>query len=351
MFINFLNRIVYFFLNFKPRVLGYKNFIIAKNEILNIKKSNKKICLIYDLKTNPISIGNYCLMVFFARYLSIKGYQIYISIIESKKYKVSKKEIIEKKYIFKFFYKIPQILVKKNLIEVKFLSWNEALKNINDNKLYVFLKKIAYRRKLSPVVLINSILNNFALSDNKKFFENFLIDEKIFKNFTNKKIEIFKKEKYISILFRYDRHNPSRNTKKIEIIKIYNILNLKFPNIKILIISDYKGCIIAKNFLKNKKNVFFTSDFSLSIYSHIYMQLKSIICIASHNSGGMLTWHYFSKCKFCFVNYMGITVRLKYNHYYLKDKIHPWWNKKQIFKTTNNLDDLINLIKNFNLGF
>ena len=347
MLMSFLKKIKYFFLNLKPRIIGYKNIIISKKEVFNLKKSNKKICLIYDLKTNPVSIGNYALVIFFARYLSLKGYKIYISIVQTKNYKQSKREIKSKRYIFKFFEQLPKILIKKNLKQIKFLDWDEIENNIEKHRLHVLLKEICYKRILPMAAFINSIINIFTLGDEGKFFKKFLIDENTFIKFSNKKIENFKKKKYISILFRYDKFNPSRNTQKREIIEILNSINLKFPKVKLLIISDNEGCLKAKEFLKNKKNIFYSKDLSSSIFSDIFLQLKSALCVACHNSGGMLTWPYFSKNKFCFTNYMGLHARLKYNHYYKTNKIHPWWNNNQVFKTSMNHKILINLINNY----
>jgi len=342
-----LIRIKYFFANLKPRILGYKNLLISNNEISNLQKSNKKICLVYDLKTQPVSMGNYAQLIFFARYLSIKGYKIYIYIIKNKSLKQSKREIESKKYLFEFFNNLPKILIKKNLMQIKFFNWDQAVKNIEDNKLYVFFKKKTYERKLSPNNYVNSALINLSLGEEKKFFNKFLISDKTFKKFSNKKIKNFKKKKYVTILFRYDRYNPVRNTKKNEIIKIFRSINLKFPHLNIMIISDKQGCMKAKKFLKNKKNIFYSKDFSSSVYSDIYLQLRSDFCVASNNSGGMALWHHFSNRNFCFSNYMGLHVRLKYNYYYQTHKIFPWWNSKQRLRTSIHLKDLINLIDSY----
>ena len=39
----FLKKIKYFFLNLKPRIIGYKNLIISKKEVFNLKDKFERI--------------------------------------------------------------------------------------------------------------------------------------------------------------------------------------------------------------------------------------------------------------------------------------------------------------------
>jgi len=228
------------------------------------------------------------------------------------------------------------------------LKWEEAIYKIKKQKLHVLFKDIAYQRKYSVQSFLFYLFNKLVIKENFFFLNKFLLNEKTFKDFSNKKIINFTKKNYLSVLFRMDKFNPLRNSKKYEIIKICDCLKKKFPKKNILIISDESGCQKAKKILKNKKNIFFSKDYSRSVFSDIYLQLKSDICFASHLSGGMLTWHFFSKKKFCCTHNMGVRDILRYRVYCKKNQNHSWWHKKQLFLNSSKLDDLLNLIKKTN---
>ena len=292
-----------------------------------------------------MAVGNFTYLVLFARYLSNKGFKIYFYLITNKTIcGQSNKEVNKKKYIFEFMNALPKLLIKKNLRSFEILDWRKATNKFKNRKHYILFEDLVYRREGFTSHLFY-LLNKLVVNENRKFIDKFLLTEKDFKKFKNKKINNFIKKRYISVIFRSDKFNILRNTGKKEINKICKSIKKKFPEKNILLISDKVGCQNAKKFLNNQKGIFFSMDYSNSIFSHIFLQLRSDICIASHNSGGMLTWHFFSKKIFCCSHYMGTTFKLAYNAYYKLNQNHSWWHKKQLFLPSVKLNDLTDLIK------
>ena len=341
------------------KIIWCKNFLINNREIYKINKliknSNKEIVVAYDLLCNPPAIGNFTYILMFVKYLVMKKKKIKFYIIKGNYQGDQGKVFIGKKlknYLF-LVKKLKNIIFAKNLFKIEICDWSSFNKQVirdKSNRYILFEKYVKKRERFSQ--RFEPLKIHFLQKENAKFINRYLLKSSDFSKYSNTKIKNFIKKKYISLIIRNDpKIALTRNVTKKYFLKIYKSLKKKFNGYNILIVSDNLGCQTIKKYQKTYKlkKIYYCKSYSKNIFSDIYMQLKSSACFSGHKTGGMVTWPFYSKLPFCIVNYISPNLLKKNWEYYKVDKLYPWWNKNQIYKNSNQVEDLILKINEYKI--
>ena len=198
----------------------YKKLIIIKSRY-HIKKkskiylnkfekiSNKKLWLVYDFKTSPISYGDSMHLIILSRYLSLKFNKIIIYYITGElrnDYIEEKSQYNDRDIFNKFHKKLFELTnkLKKNNCEIKNGSWEEFSKIVKDDK-FIINNYIFEKNKIMNRISIYKdffLYINFLLFFDKEKLDDTIFDFKKIK-IDNNKFKNFKNKKYISFHCRF----------------------------------------------------------------------------------------------------------------------------------------------------
>jgi hypothetical protein len=206
-----------------------KNILYYNIEYLKLKyflDQKKVLNIVYDLSCQSLSVGNFAIQLFFARYFYLKNIKIRIFIINDKiNSDHNVRSLKEKKLYYQIFLLLSKVVISSNLIKIKFCSWENFFNEISKKSFYknnyiLKKKKILCRKPTNLGYLINKL----TFCENNKFMSRFLFDKKNFYRFCSKKVLFFKNKKYISLIVRYDK--KIANGKKQSISRNVNKSNL-----------------------------------------------------------------------------------------------------------------------------
>ena len=265
--------------NKQRKISKKKSKLFLNNYKYNL---NKKIWLIYDFKSSPISIGDVMHLILIARYMAFKFHEVQICfIIEElrKEYYSEKSEYLDEKIFSNFFENLEDIinllkfdnisLTKKNWIQFKNLINTKDFFKLN----YIYdYDKIINRHPNYTTYFID--LNFLLFYDNKNIHH--ILFNKKQKNFKKIKISNFKLTKFVTFHCRYTIEGDIRNLTKKEFLYLSKFLREKFIDHDILIVSDKIGCDYFKE-ISSELNfkIYFSKDFTNSYVEDGYLILLS----------------------------------------------------------------------------
>ena len=337
---NILSRANFYF---SSRFKRFLNIFQNEREIKNIKKNldKKEFILVWNSELEPWSLGNFVVFLSLGRYFTVKNKKISIYFIISNKNR--RDSNYPKKKLLQWFKTLSKIFFGKNLLKFKILNKKNFLKVEYSKDSFLIFENLV-KKNIRVGTKIPYVINFLAKTENKNFRSKLLINEKLFKPYTNKKIDKFIKKKYVCLLVRAAKKNiNSRNTSKNACIGSVKKIYEKFKGYNILIISDKHGCKKAKKYINNKiKNVFYCKDFSPTLYSDIFLQLSSRLTIASHFAGGILTLSWVSSKPYLTSTYYSPRLRIET----ADPKPYFYWGKeyKQFEQTSIDIEDFYKLI-------
>ena len=297
-----INIYTFFFFNLanvkviKKLIIKYKSQKIIK---VISKKKNKKIIFFYDCKVSPSTIGDYFYFLILVKIFILQGFNVKICLIigEYRNSWYIKNNSVEKESKNLIKYKIDylinfsnQILNKKANIELK------EFKNLDFHQLkkkyYIYNMKSVQKR--NPIYRESFLTCNYILS---KLGKTFVKKTFVKKNINFKINKTFKKNKFVTILCRYNPNKPKgRNLNVNEFKNVIKSISDKFKGYKIFVISDKVGCDYFKKISKqNNFKISFSKDYSNSILEDIQIVLNSKFCLSLKGGGGMTNILIFSE--------------------------------------------------------
>ena len=285
-----------------------------------IENKEKKILnIVFDFQTNNPTFGEYVWIMFFAKYLKLKKKKINIILIDDYS-KNSDFQSLPKNNILLFkkeLTKITYLFLKKKF--VVYSNFKEFNLDFNDKKHEILFSFFIFKRLSIHSYFIR--LMNLLMSNEKKIF----INKMLLKTENTRLTKKFKKLKpYIAWHIRKNEKWGSYNNNKNEILKIIKYLKLQKSNYKILIVSDKKTCIWARNILKNYKNVYFTDKISNG-----YVNSASAVINSDYffqfKAGGMTPIAYMTNVPYKIVSYFNPLDRA-----FSKNKAVSWQQNNQI---------------------
>jgi hypothetical protein len=367
----FLYNFLYKFFRFIiVRTVGLKNILYYNIEYLKLKyflDQKKVLNIVYDLSCQSLSVGNFAIQLFYARYFSLKNFKIKIFIINDKiKSDHNNRNSKEKNLYYKMFLLLAKATISSNLIQLKICAWesfiDETLKrNFYKNNYIIEKKKILSRKVTRFAYLINKL----TFQESNKFMSKYLFDKFSFYSFCSKRIKSFKNKKYISLIVRYDKkiatgknNSISRNINKNNLLSTIDAINVKFPNDKIFIVSDSDGCKKAKNFLKKyrksiDKKIYYSKDYTVSIIEDIFILINGKCIILNPYGGGTLEYARMSKTPFFFTNHFSKILLIKSKEFYNRHSRAYWWNgphNSQVHINSYKLDDFLYGLKEYKIN-
>jgi hypothetical protein len=263
-------------------------------EVIRLNKkliSNKAeyIYIIYDNNISPPAHGDFMNMFMLARFYSKKGFNTcFVTIIQENNFWKNFSDNAIQRFL-DFQNKCFKSFDSENISTYSY-RW--------DDFFYLFYKKdkiILFEdnvfNKLPIVKNAFNFLNLLTKNENSLFLDSWRL-----KSFFNNNIESFSKQDYITCNIRYSNILPELNNSENQVIEIYNFLSNKFPNNKILILSDKIGTDFVREIAcKEKFKLYYSKDIqgndsyiddaNLVLGSRFYFQLSG---------GGMSTVAFFS---------------------------------------------------------
>lgn len=308
--------------------------------ILNCLEQNNfdTVLIVYDMKVSAPTFGDFMYLVMVARFFITIGKKVKFIIIDSDFREDTLKaypDHDERKKLVTKFKELPEVLLDSKNCDIQILHWNDFYEFIKEQEseiLCLFKDKIKIRE---PIYIHSFNLCNLLASYLKNGqINNFLLNKE---EIASKVRVKFPQSPYITWACRYSiKWSFERNINEIEFINIYNLLQNKFPNKQIMVVSDEIGCSYFKKISqKNNLSCLFSKDFSdtfmgdcaLVIGSDYFFQLRG---------GGIATAAIYSTVPYY------IIVGTVHEKVWKKKGIALWSHENQIFKTSTNgmLDDL-----------
>ena len=314
------NVINFIILTLKNKLRYFSVYLYYKNNIEKIARyKNQIICIVCDNRISNPTYGDFLYFAYLARYFVLKGIKVKFIFLEDnnkkwKKYLPDKEIINFKKEQIILINKIGKI-EKKNIY---FYTYKDLLKIRSNKYKIIFKDKVFSNIQIFDRLL--DFLNIVISSENKKFLQKFLLNKKEFN--TPKKILQIKP--YISWHLRYNKKWGNYNNSEQEIKVIFNKLNSKFKNKKIIIISDYDGCNFAKKILKKNKNIYYSKDVTTNFFEDMILLVNSDFYF-QYKAGGIYNVALFST-----VPYKVIAFPSPFNEAWNKEKFVSWQLKTQL---------------------
>ena len=317
--INFLILVIKNKLRFISVYIYYKIFL--KKIIIS---KNKNIYIVCDNKNNNPTFGDFLYYAYLTRYFVLKKIKIKFFFLEDenhewKKYLTNKEIKNFKKEQLYLVNKIGKIK-KENII---FTSFKNFSKNISSETEIIFRKQIYSNIKIFDRLL--DLLNIVINTEDKKFLKKFLLDKKEFQ----KPNKIHKIKPYITWHVRFNKKWGNYNNSASELKFIFNKLQQRFKDKKIVIISDHEGCKFARKIFKKYKKIFYCKDITNNFFEDIILLINSDFYF-QYKAGG-----FFNVASFSSIPYKVIAWRSPFNEPWSKKKFVSWQLKTQFREHKN----------------
>ncbi|MDG1713741.1 MAG: hypothetical protein P8H21_07780 [Woeseiaceae bacterium] len=256
------------------------NEIALKELELLLKTKHKKVTLVWDCLSSPVTYGDFIDFCMFARYVKSINYEI-IFYIAADKFRndwnavypnLERKEwfLNELKSIGEYFLDGTKINIQKKFSEINLdrkYSYTPFLKNIcSRSDPHVF----KYATLMTEIQQIRMPSQEFLL-----------------KSYNRE--QLFNIENYITWHIRGSSvHSSAEDEKPEDILEFYKIISSS-TDLPILVISSHGALPYLKNILGNKNNVFFSKDSHKGFLSDVKLIMGSKLYIQC-GWGGMWTF-------------------------------------------------------------
>ena len=264
---------VFIFRNFqKIKYLKIQTYLKIQFFIFNIYTlKNRKFNIVYDYSNSPPTNGDFIVFLMLVKFLTTKKIKLNFYIIKDEfREDWLLLDASEKNELLKNHNKFIKILLDKKICNIKYLTWKQfkVIKNINFFNTFLYLNVVNRKNCYSQSINFLNFFNFDKYQDRK-----FLLSRKLFFDY------IFKKklpENFITFHARYQKNWQSfRNLTISEFDIIVENLTKKFPNYKIIVVTDKHGANYFKNNSKGSSNLSFSKDYSNSFYGDALLVLSS----------------------------------------------------------------------------
>ena len=319
------NIINFIILTLKNKIRYFSVYLYYKTSIERIVKYKDQIIyIVCDNKIINPTYGDFLYFAYLARYFVLKEIKVKFIFLKNdnkkwKKYLPDKEIRNFKKEQIILINKIGKI-EKKNIY---FSTYKDLLKIKSNKQKIIFKNKIFSNIQIFDRLL--DFLNIVMSSENKNFLQKFLLNKKEFN--TPKKILNIKP--YVSWHMKYNKKWGNYNNSKPELKFIFNKLNSKFKNKKIIIISDRVGCNFAKKILKKNKNIYYSKDITKNFFTDMILLVNSDFYF-QYKAGGVYNVALFSS-----VPYRVIAFPSPFNKAWNNKKFVSWQLKSQFRERKN----------------
>ena len=280
---NFLNNLI------SKRIKSFVLFFKLKNFL----KENDNLIFCFDLKLSPPTLGDFLYFLILIKFCEVHGKKITLLIIndeyrESWSYLNYEEKVSLINDYKKIFFSIFKKSKTANFSILKF----KDLDKYDSTKIFLFNKVI---NRVPFYQHSFNILNLLLFFKDNKFKNKVLFNRNDFDDIKIKKPDF----KYITLHLRYSKKwDLHRNITNDEFKKIYDYLNKKFPNHKIIVISDHIGCSYFRK-LSSFYNfiVYFSNEYSDGFLGSAKLVLNSDFYF-QYKGGGMSVIATFSKLSY-----------------------------------------------------
>lgn len=350
-----IRNIIKFIWSFIPgtyKADSFKNtiykFLIAYEEKIKVKyHKTKTINVVYDCAVSPPTYGDFIYILMVSRYFKKKNYKTNLIIINGEYRKQTWQRVKKKLYENKVLElkKLAINFKSQDKIEVK--NWKTFIFDYEDKKNVeeFFFKERVFSRKRIYSHSFN-FLNLQLKSEKNSFQKKFLLVKEKFDSFLKCKLP----KQYIAIHFRYSKkgrmnefsknistsRNISYNLFKLSI----EILSKKFPNLKLIIISERSAIKEFKKFLIKKSNLVYADSFSKNILGDAAIVLNSKLYFQV-KGGGIYTFALFSNVNSIYIHNTP-TNELTFN----KKRYSSWQNTNHSYIIANSDNEIEKTLKN-----
>lgn len=329
------------------------NIIIYSHKIWSQIRDKKidRLVLFYDLSVSSVAYGDFFYATYLLKLLS-KYKQIELHVIcdklRSDFYKTHPNRTKEEKIqdLINFSKNIFIDENQKDEIKITKTDWHSAIKILKNEKNNVLFYNCIKKRR--PIYKISyNIINLIYKKLIKKNRNNIFLSKNI--NEFNK-LKIPTKD-YITIGTRIDYKNElNRNIDPAKFKQLIELVKKKFPRDKIFIVSDYNGCLILEQTLKNFSNIYYSKNYSKNFYqdgliilnSKFYLQVlgSGISVFAEHSE---IPYELYADYKFYGFRAKKI-IRSNFMHFQKSDLFYsPWQLEFQKKIHIDNLDHFFKL--------
>ena len=283
--------------------------LIAYEEIIKVKHhKTKTINIVYDCAVSPPTYGDFIYILMVSRYFMKKKYNTNLIIINGEYRKETwlrvKKKLYEKKVL-----ELKQLAINfKSQDKIELKNWktfNLDYENKKNDEEFFFKERVFNRKRIYSHSF--NFLNLQLKREKKSFQKKFLIGRNSFDSFLKYKLP----KQYIAIHFRHSKkgrmnefsknistsRNISYNLFKLSIEK----LSKKFPNLKLIIISERSAIKEFKKFKIKNKNLVYADIFSKNILGDAAIVLNSKLYFQV-KGGGIYTFALFSNVNSIYIH-------------------------------------------------
>lgn len=297
-------------------------YAFCKIELLRYRlfAGSKDLMTIYDFNDSPPAIGDFISWLMLIRYFQKKGVAVEIVVLDKTDH--PKLELIHKR-LFKI------ICGEHETINYKIQNINSFREEIDLNKKFLLFQRKLFLTKKANTHYFN-LVNLLCKRENNNFYNKFLLSDLGL----NEEVKRFGLKEYVVLHLRYTPPDSYlytlesiRNASREFFIELICALKEKYPNQKILIVSDKLGSEFYKNLsIENNLDCYFSKDHlddfvfdcQLVLNANAYFQV---------NGGGMCAMAFFSK-----VPYL-ICAQITHTEYRVtRSKKNHWSSANQIFR-------------------
>lgn len=308
----------------RKRPLGtqFARYTLCKIEHLRYRffAASKDIMTIYDFNDSPPALGDFISWLMLIRYFQKKGIAIECVVLDKTDH--PKLGLIHKR-LFKI------ICGDQEIINYKIQNINSFRKEIDLNKKFLLLQKKLLHTKNANLHYFNFV-NILCKRENNDFYNEFLLSDVG----QDEEVKRFGLKEYVVLHVRYTPPDSNlyilesiRNASREFFIELIYALKEKYPNQRILVVSDKLGSEFYKNLsIENNLDCYFSKDHlddfifdcQLVLNANAYFQV---------NGGGMCAMAFFSK-----VPYL-ICAQITHTEYRVtRSKKNYWSSSNQIFR-------------------
>jgi hypothetical protein len=256
--------------------------------------------VVYDNLASPPAHGDYINMIMLARWLSVCGMRtIFVIVNDDRKSKDWKSlDATSRSSFVRFQQEIADVFLDKKMTSVEVYTWPEItkrLKGYDKTKIFIPFERHINKRKM-VILHVFSTLNLLLVNGDKSLISQWLLTGKDFEYSEEPNNTHLIKGPYLTWNIRYSRIVTLMNNTESQIIFIYKYLSARFPEYKIVLLSDLKGCDFVKSIAQKynleiifskdiKKTGTYVDDALLVLNSKFYFQFSG---------GGMSNIPFFS---------------------------------------------------------
>jgi len=265
-----------------------------------IRNRIEQAIVVYDNFASPPAHGDYINMVMLARWLSVCGMRTTFIIVNDERKSKDWKSLdtASRSSFVRFQQEIAEVFLDKKMTSVEVCTWPEIagrLKEYDKAKIFIPFEKRVNKRKM-VILRVFSTLNLLLANADKNLISQWMINRKDIEYSKEQNSIDLIKGPYLTWNIRRRKIVTLMNNTESQIVYIYKYLSARFPEYKIVLLSDLNGCDYVKTIARKynleiifskdiKNNSTYLDDALLVLNSKFYFQFSG---------GGMSNIPFFS---------------------------------------------------------